>query len=203
MARPARTFRSRLPSRKESRAAACRALRRAASEYPSLGSRKRSSRGEKHDATGRAAVLGPAEGDLPGAGGDRPRREGSPRRRGAPGGPLTARARRRLMRIGIGRGVVLGMLLQQSQEDLLAQFEGALFALIEGDEPLGEGLVEHQVKSSPGLLKEALPEDLAAVGGRVVHDVNSKRCGQPRELHRSYPYEPGAATGLHPPAALL
>jgi hypothetical protein len=60
-----------------------------------------------------------------------------------------------LLGIGVGGGVVVGMLLEQGEDELLPQVQGALLALVEGDEVAGEVFVEHQVEGGGGLCEEA------------------------------------------------
>jgi len=50
---------------------------------------------------------------------------------------------------------VVGVLLEQGDDELLSQFQGALLALVEGDEIGGEGWVEHEVEGGGGLGQEA------------------------------------------------
>lgn len=69
--------------------------------------------------------------------------------------PLAAWAARRLLGIGVGGGVVVGVLLQQGEDELLSQVQGPLLALIEGDKVGGEGGVEHQIEGGGGLSQEA------------------------------------------------
>ena len=105
-----------------------------------------------------------------------------------------------MLRIGVGRGILVGMLPEQADEKLLAQFGGTCFALVKGDEAVGELFVEHQVEGGPGLLKELLAEHLMPGSTGVVHDVSSKkggRSGIPPILSpaagRSYGDAPGTA----------
>jgi hypothetical protein len=50
------------------------------------------------------------------------------------------------------------VLLEQGEEQLLAQFQSPLLALVEGDELLGLVGGEHQVESGSRLVEELLAE---------------------------------------------
>jgi hypothetical protein len=68
---------------------------------------------------------------------------------------------------------VVGVLLEQGDDELLAEFRGTLLALVEGDEVAGEGVVEHEVEGGGGLRQEAAAQLRPVGGGGVVHDSNS------------------------------
>lgn len=71
-----------------------------------------------------------------------------------------------------GLGIGVDVLLQEPGGQILSEFVGPLFALIEGDELVLERRIEHQVKGGGGLLEPATTQFLTSgvrSGGGVVH----------------------------------
>jgi hypothetical protein len=134
------------------------------------------SRGEKDDPTGRTAPPLPVQDHLPGQGGDPALGErflgaGDPAAR-----PPALGAGRGLVFGGAGQSIGVDVLLEQPGGQVAAQFAGAFFPLVEGDELVSGLGVEHEVERGRGVGQPSLAEGLALGGGAgwsIVHDVDS------------------------------
>ena len=60
------------------------------------------------------------------------------------------------MQVRIAGGIVLEVLPEESDDELLSQLAGALLALVEGDEIVGQLRIEQEVEGSTGLVEELL-----------------------------------------------
>jgi hypothetical protein len=112
---------------------------------------------------------------------------------------VTAGAQRGAFRLRVGGRIGIGVLLEQGHEEVLAQLQSPLLALVESDERLGLVGGEHQVEGRRRLVEELLSELFAAgaSGTRgVVHDGSSRVTDHGLGLY--YSQEPGAATGMDP-----
>jgi hypothetical protein len=80
--------------------------------------------------------------------------------------------------LGAGLGVGVGVLLEDPDGQVAAEFAGTLLALVEGDELVLRGGVEHQVEGGGGMGQPTSTQlGTAGVGTRssLVHDGYSKR----------------------------
>ena len=103
--------------------------------------------------------------------------QGLVRRRDSLAGPL-ALGTGWSLRIGVtSQGIGVDVLLEEPNGQIAAEFAGALFALIEGDQLILIASIEQEVESGGGVRKKALAEFLAGGVGRrlrIVHDGYSK-----------------------------
>jgi hypothetical protein len=81
-----------------------------------------------------------------------------------------------LRRVGSGRRVGVGVLLEQPGDQVVSQFAGSILTLLEGNQLVLVLGVEHQIKGSGGVPQKPLSEFFAAgfasrLRGR--HDAHS------------------------------
>ena len=136
------------------------------------------SRGEKTKPAGRAPPPLPADGHLPGPGGDPPLRQWLVGFGEAVAGLLlSAWATRAVLWLRAERGLGVDVLLEEPGGQVLPKLAGTSLTLIEADELVLVLGAEHEVEGGGGMVEPALPEfvTLGLGGGlRIAHGGTSR-----------------------------